>query len=91
MENIQTSFIFDEGDIFKYDIEYNDREVLSIMRYIKGIVRPTVEKNKLFGKIELTISENKLQILCKLIKPTEFEAVLIEFTDKHSMVILYTL
>jgi len=47
MKNIKTSFLFNEGKIYKYNISCKDPEVLSVMESVDSILRPTIQEKNL--------------------------------------------
>ncbi len=77
-ENNTTSFCFEEGEIFNHNYRsWNMQDSSGIYR-IETILRPVIEKNKLSGKIELTILENRARINYVNIRPLESVPVLME-------------
>ena len=78
MENIITSFIFNEGNILNYNVSSEDPEVLSIMRGVDTILRPTIEQKRLSGKIILNIANDRMRIGYENIKPVAFTSILMQ-------------
>jgi hypothetical protein len=78
MENIKTSFIFNEGNILNYNVSSEDPEVLSIMQDVDTILRPTIQQKKLSGKIILNILNDRMRIGYENIKPVAFTSILMQ-------------
>lgn len=78
MKNIKTSFLFNEGKIYKYNISCKDPEVLSVMESVDSILRPTIQEKKLTGKIILYIHNERMHIGYENIKPVGFISVLMQ-------------
>jgi len=78
MENINPSFVFEEGDILNSDISDVELGALTIIHRVKEVLQPAIKQNKLSGKIELTMLNDRLHIGYENIKPFEFTANLME-------------
>jgi hypothetical protein len=78
MENIKSSFAFDKGDIINYNLANGDPGALALMHKVKAIFRPTIEQNKLSGKVELTFLSDRVHIGYENIEPFEFTGTLME-------------
>ena len=50
---------------------------------IQNILRTTIQKHKLSGTIELTVTEQKARLAYINIIPVEFASVLIDMITKH--------
>jgi hypothetical protein len=74
MENINPSFVFEEGDIIHYDISKGNLEALTMMFKVKEVLQPAIKENKLSGKIEFALLSDRLHIGYENIKPFEFTA-----------------
>lgn len=77
MENIKTSFVFEEGHIRGFDVKFKDQDVCSAMHFIESTLRPTIEENKISGRLELRISSGKWNLAYIGIQPFEFIPVLV--------------
>ncbi len=81
MEIIKTSFAFLEGEISKYNLLSEDAGVLAVMQEVNTILRPTIERNKLSGKVILTILNDRLRVSYENIIPFEFTPVLMQLIN----------
>jgi hypothetical protein len=82
MEGTKPSFEFIRGEISEFNIANAEPGVTALMREIQKILRPTIKKHNLSGKIELTVSEGKARLAYINIMPFEFASVLIELITK---------
>jgi hypothetical protein len=81
MEILKTSFVFLEGEISNYNLLSEDPGVLAVMHEVNAILRPTIEQNKLSGKVILTILTDRLCISYENIMPFEFTPVLMQIIN----------
>ncbi len=81
MEIIKTSFAFLEGKISNYNLHSEDAGVLAVMQEVNAILRPTIEQNKLSGKVILTVLTDRLRISYENIMPFEFTPVLMQIIN----------
>ena len=82
MEGIKPSFEFTKGEITEFNISNAGPGVIVLMREIQKILRPTIKKHHLSGKIVLTATEEKARLTYINITPFEFASVLIEMIAK---------
>lgn len=78
MKNIKTSFLFNEGKIYKYKVSSRDPEVLSVIESVDTILRPTIQEKKLSGKIVLIIYNDRMHIGYENINPIGFISILMQ-------------
>ncbi|HEV3223788.1 MAG TPA: hypothetical protein VGZ90_12960 [Puia sp.] len=78
MENIKTTIVLDEGEILNYNLSSNDPGAISIVQGVDTVLRPTIQQNKLSGKIILTILNDRVHIAYENIIPVEFTPVLMD-------------
>ncbi len=73
-----TSFSFNEGKIRKYKVSNRDPEVLSVIKSVDTILRPTIQEKKLSGKIILNIYNERMHIGYENIKPAGYISILMQ-------------
>jgi hypothetical protein len=78
MEKMIPSFVFEKGDIIRYDVSDVNLEALTMMHKVKEVLQPIIKQNKLSGKIEFTLLSDRLHIGYENIKPFEFTADLMK-------------
>ena len=83
MENIKTSYIFEEGTVRGFDIKSRDRYVLAAMDIIESTVRSAIEENKISGRMELTITNGRIHLAYVGIQPFKFAATLIKLMNDY--------
>jgi hypothetical protein len=81
MENIKTTFIFEDGYIHGFDVKSRDRHVLSAMEFIDSTLRPTIEKNNISGMIQLRIFNGTINMAYMGIHPFIFAPELIKLIN----------
>ncbi len=84
MEIIKSSFAFLEGEISNYNQPSEDQGILAVMQEVNAILRPTIEQNKLSGKVILTILTDRLRVSYENIMPFEFAPVLMQLINSAS-------
>lgn len=81
MKNVKTSFRFNEGKIYKYDVSSKDPEVISVMESVDTILRPTIQEKRLSGKIILNIYNEQMHIGYENIRPVGFISILMQLIN----------
>ncbi len=82
MENIKTSLIFEEGQIHGFDTASRDRDIISAMDFIESTLRSTIEEKNLSGKVELTVTDGRINVAYIDIKPMKFVGELIKLINR---------
>ena len=81
MEIIKTTLAFFEGEISNDVLPNGDTGLLAVMHEVDSILRPTIEQNKLSGKVILTILSDRLRVSYENIMPFEFTPVLMRLIN----------
>jgi hypothetical protein len=82
MENIKTSLIFEEGQIQGFDKSSKDRDILSAMDFIESTLTSTIEEHKLSGRVELTVTDGRINVAYVGIKPLKYVGELIKLINR---------